>query len=58
MIQIITRLDQHQDPEGEWLFGKIDNRYGNLPANYVEPFEPQRVSEFFFVWQRIIIFLK
>ncbi|VDD88673.1 unnamed protein product [Enterobius vermicularis] len=58
VIQIITRLDQHQDPEGEWLFGKIDNRYGNLPANYVEPFEPQRVSEFFFVWQRIIIFLK
>uniref|UniRef100_A0A0N5AY31 SH3 domain-containing protein n=1 Tax=Syphacia muris TaxID=451379 RepID=A0A0N5AY31_9BILA len=44
IIQIITRNNQRNDSDGEWLFGKIDNRYGNLPASYVEPFEPQAVS--------------
>ncbi|VDK50806.1 unnamed protein product [Anisakis simplex] len=39
VIQIITRNDTYAPLNGNWLYGKIGNQYGNLPANYVQPLD-------------------
>ncbi|VDN93529.1 unnamed protein product [Brugia pahangi] len=42
IIQIINRNDgtlpMEQNSE-QWLYGRIGNHFGNLPANYVEPLD-------------------
>ncbi|VDM11903.1 unnamed protein product [Wuchereria bancrofti] len=42
IIQIINRNDGTLPMEKnseQWLYGRIDNHFGNLPANYVEPLD-------------------
>uniref|UniRef100_F1KSK8 Myosin-XV n=1 Tax=Ascaris suum TaxID=6253 RepID=F1KSK8_ASCSU len=39
IIQIISRNDSYAPASDNWLYGKIGNQYGNLPANYVQPLD-------------------
>ncbi|VDN04134.1 unnamed protein product [Thelazia callipaeda] len=42
IIQIISRSNEtfpEEQNNEQWLYGKIGNNFGNLPANYVEPLD-------------------
>ncbi|EFO15871.2 hypothetical protein LOAG_12639 [Loa loa] len=59
IIQIINRNDgtlpMEQNSE-QWLYGRIGNHFGNLPANYVEPLnsfgQVTIIASFFFLLLR------
>ncbi|KAL6722500.1 hypothetical protein Aduo_017619 [Ancylostoma duodenale] len=42
-IELVPLPNGEVAPSGSWLYGKIGNRYGNLPAQYVVPLDDNNV---------------
>ncbi len=43
LIQLVSNVQQaNKDnlPGAGWLYGKLNNQYGNFPSDYVEPVGP------------------